>query len=69
MRNDIDLATMEGANETGRAATAALLEAAGSNATPPQMYKLYDPPEMEAEKAADRELYKQGLPNALDHEA
>ena len=29
VRNDIDLATMEGANETGRAATAALLEAVG----------------------------------------
>ena len=30
------------------------------------MYKLYDPPEFEGDKAADRELYKQGLPNALD---
>jgi uncharacterized protein with NAD-binding domain and iron-sulfur cluster len=68
VRNDIDLATMEGANETGRAATAALLDAAGSNAAPPQMYRLYDPPEMEAEKAADLELYKQGRPNALDVE-
>ena len=69
VRNDIDLATMEGANETGRAAVAALLEASGSKAKPPQMYKLYDPPEMEGEKAADRELFKQGLPNALDVEA
>ena len=69
VRNDIDLATMEGANETGRAAVAALLEASGSSAAPPQMYKLYDPPEMEGEKAADRELYRQGLPNALDVEA
>ena len=66
MRSDIDLATMEGANETGRAAVAALLDEAGSNAAPPQMYKLYDPPEFEAVKAVDRELYKQGLPNALD---
>ncbi len=30
------------------------------------MYKLYDPPEFEAAKAADRELYAQGQPNALD---
>jgi hypothetical protein len=30
------------------------------------MYKLYDPPEFEAAKAADAELYRQGLPNALD---
>ena len=66
VRSDIDLATMEGANETGRAAVAALLESAGSTATPPQMYRLYDPPEFEGLKAADRELYKQGLPNALD---
>ena len=69
VQNDIDLATMEGANESGRAATAALLEAAGSTAAPPQMYKLYDPPEFEAIKAVDRELYRQGLPNALDVEA
>ena len=69
VRSDIDLATMEGANETGRAAVAALLEASGSKAKPPQMYRLYDPPEMEGEKAADRELYRQGLPNALDVEA
>ncbi len=69
VRNDIDLATMEGANETGRAASAALMEASGSTAAPPQMYTLYDPPEMEGEKAADRELYRQGLPNALDVEA
>jgi uncharacterized protein with NAD-binding domain and iron-sulfur cluster len=57
VRTDIDLATMEGANESGRAATTALLHAAGSSAPPPQMYKLYDPPEMEPEKAADLELY------------
>jgi uncharacterized protein with NAD-binding domain and iron-sulfur cluster len=63
---DIDLATMEGANETGRAAVAALLDEAGSRAAPPQMYKLYDPPEFEGLKAIDRELYRQGLPNALD---
>ena len=31
------------------------------------MYKLYDPPEFEGAKAADRELYKAGQPNALDH--
>ena len=66
VQNDIDLATMEGANETGRAAVAALLEESGSTATPPQMYRLYDPPEFEAVKAVDRELYRQGLPNALD---
>jgi uncharacterized protein with NAD-binding domain and iron-sulfur cluster len=66
VQTDVDLATMEGANESGRAAVNALLEAAGSNAKPCTMYKLYDPPEFEAAKAADAELYRQGLPNALD---
>ncbi len=66
VQTDIDLATMEGANESARAAVNALLDAAGSKAQPCTMYKLYDPPEFEAAKAADRELYRQGLPNALD---
>jgi hypothetical protein len=57
---------MEGANESGRAAVNALLEASGSTATPVQMFKLYDPPEFEAAKAADRELFAAGQPNALD---
>jgi uncharacterized protein with NAD-binding domain and iron-sulfur cluster len=69
VRNDIDLATMEGANETGRLAVAGLLKAAGSNAQPPRTFRLYDPPEMEAEKAADLELYKRGQRNALDIES
>ena len=67
MQTDIDLATMEGANESGRAAVNALLEVSGSKAKPVTMYKLYDPPEFEGAKAADRELYKAGQPNALDH--
>ncbi len=66
VQTDIDLATMEGANESGRAAVAALLDAAGSNAAKPKMYTLYDPPEFEAAKQADKLLYAQGLPHALD---
>ena len=66
VQTDIDLATMEGANESARAAVAALLDASGSKKAPPTMYKLYDPPEMEAVKRADAELYKAGQPNALD---
>jgi len=67
VQTDIDLATMEGANESGRAAVNAILEAAGSKADPVPMFRLYDPPEFEALKAADRELFKAGQPNALDH--
>ncbi|MGH3948848.1 MAG: hydroxysqualene dehydroxylase [Pseudonocardiaceae bacterium] len=66
VRCDVDLATMEGANETGRAAVNALLDAAGSNAEQAAMYTLYDPPEFEAFKRADAELFRAGLPNAFD---
>ncbi|HKP89908.1 MAG TPA: FAD-dependent oxidoreductase [Thermoleophilaceae bacterium] len=67
VRTNIDLATMEGANESGRAAVNALLDAAGSKAAPARMYELYDPPEMEPLKRMDAELYRLGQPNALDH--
>src|SRR4051794_19755827 len=66
VQTDIDLATMEGANESGRAAVAALLHAAGSNAEPPRMYKLYEAPELAEVKAVDAQRYRDGQPNALD---
>jgi uncharacterized protein with NAD-binding domain and iron-sulfur cluster len=66
VQTDIDLATMEGANESARAAVNALLDTVDSNAERATMYKLYDPPEFEAAKQADAELYRQGRPNALD---
>ncbi len=67
VQTNIDLATMEGANESGRAAVNALLEQSGSKAAPVTMYQLYDPPEFAAAKQADAELFKAGQPNALDH--
>ena len=66
VQTDVDLATMEGANESGREAVNRLLEASGSNAAPAAKYQLYDPPEMEGAKRADAELYRAGRPNALD---
>jgi uncharacterized protein with NAD-binding domain and iron-sulfur cluster len=66
VQTDVDLATMEGANESGRAAVNALLDAAGSGADRVRMFRLYDPPEYAAAKAVDAELYKAGRPNALD---
>jgi uncharacterized protein with NAD-binding domain and iron-sulfur cluster len=66
VQTNVDLATMEGANESGRSAANALLEASGSKAKPAAMYKLYVPPEFEASKQADAELYRRGQPNALD---
>ena len=66
VQTDIDLATMEGGNESGRAAVAALLHEAGSTAEPPTMYKLYEPPEFAAVKAVDAQRFRDGQPNALD---
>jgi uncharacterized protein with NAD-binding domain and iron-sulfur cluster len=67
VQTNIDLATMEGANESGRAAVNALLDAAGSKKPPVKMFELYDPPEFAAAKQADAELYRAGQPNVLDH--
>ena len=66
VQTDVDLATMEGANESGRAAVNALLETSGSNAEPAAMFKLYDPPEFEPAKRIDAELFRAGRPNLLD---
>ncbi len=66
VRTDIDLATMEGANESARTAVNAILDQTGSKAEPAATYRLYDPPEFELLKQVDAQLYKAGLPNALD---
>ena len=65
VQTDIDLATMEGANESARVATNAILDAADSNAERATMYKLYDPPEFAALKKVDAALYKRGQRNVL----
>ena len=66
VRTDIDLATMEGANESGRAATNAILDAADSNAERATMYKLYDPPEFAALKKIDARRFKRGQRNLFN---
>jgi uncharacterized protein with NAD-binding domain and iron-sulfur cluster len=66
VQTDVDLATMEGANESGRAAANALLDASGSKAKPAATYRLYDPPEFEPAKRVDAELFRNGQPNLLD---
>jgi uncharacterized protein with NAD-binding domain and iron-sulfur cluster len=66
VQTHIDLATMEGAHESARAATNALLEASGSSAAPCKIVPRYKPPEFEAAKAIDRQRYAAGLPHALD---
>ncbi|MGE4428967.1 MAG: FAD-dependent oxidoreductase [Solirubrobacteraceae bacterium] len=66
VQTNIDLATMEGANESARAAVNALLDAADSNAERCRMYQLYRAPEFEALKAIDATLYAAGQRNLLD---
>ena len=66
VQTNIDLATMEGGNEAGRAAVNSLLEASGSHETKVRMFELYKPPELAALKVADNALYEAGLKNALD---
>jgi uncharacterized protein with NAD-binding domain and iron-sulfur cluster len=66
VQTDIDLATMEGANESGRAAVNGLLDTTGSKAARVRRYKLYDPPEFEAAKRIDRRRYAAGQRNLLD---
>lgn len=66
VRTNVDLATMESANESARAAVNGLLDAAGSNAERAPMYQLYRPPEFEPLKEADAQLFAAGLPNAFD---
>jgi uncharacterized protein with NAD-binding domain and iron-sulfur cluster len=65
-RTNVDLATMEGANESGRQAANAILDESGAAGTPAPIYTMYRPPEWEPLKVADRALYKLGLKNAFD---
>ncbi|MEN8654533.1 FAD-dependent oxidoreductase [Streptomyces sp. 21So2-11] len=62
----IDLATMEGANASARAAVNALLDRAGSTAARCKVTPLFRPPAIEFLKRHDRTRYRLGLRNALD---
>jgi uncharacterized protein with NAD-binding domain and iron-sulfur cluster len=66
VKTDINLATMEGTNEAGRAAVNAILERSGSSASPVELYDLYQPREFAPVYADDDRRYALGLPNAYD---
>lgn len=66
VRTDVDLATMEGANESARRAVNALLDADNSGAERCRIWELYRPPEMEPLKRVDEVRYRLGLPNTFD---
>ncbi|MFC6014565.1 hydroxysqualene dehydroxylase [Nocardia lasii] len=66
VRTDVDLATMEGANESARAAVNALLDVAGSSAPRCRTFQLRRTPELEPLRAVDTDRYARGLPNMFD---
>ncbi|GAA3298352.1 hypothetical protein GCM10020295_33620 [Streptomyces cinereospinus] len=66
VRTDVDLASMEGANESARLAVNALLDADRSDAERCRVWELYRPPELEPLKRVDALRYRLGLPNTFD---
>ncbi len=66
VRTNIDLATMEGANESGRRVTNAILDAADSPAPPAVVHPLWELPLFDPLKQIDRDRYRAGLPHILD---
>ncbi|MFD7230009.1 FAD-dependent oxidoreductase [Streptomyces sp. NPDC059881] len=66
VRTDVDLATMEGANESARRAVNALLDRDGSDAPRCAVWELYRPPELEPLKRVDEVRFRLGLPNTFD---
>lgn len=66
VRTNIDLATMEGANEAARDAVNALLDVAGSNAPRCHKFVLYRACELDPLRRLDADRHAAGLPNLLD---
>lgn len=66
VRTNVDLATMEGANEAGRQATNALLARSGSSAAPASIGTLWQPAELQPLFDLDRARYQAGQPNVFD---
>ncbi|WP_280383026.1 hydroxysqualene dehydroxylase [Nocardia wallacei] len=66
VQTDFDLATMEGANEAGRRAVAAILDASGSPAARPQLFTRESIPALEPFRRADAARYRAGQPNLFD---
>ncbi|MFI1464994.1 hydroxysqualene dehydroxylase [Nocardia carnea] len=66
VRTNIDLATMEGANESARAAVNAILDVTGSDAPRCRTYTLYRAVELEPLRQADAADFAAGRPNRFD---
>jgi len=66
VRSNIDLATMEGANESGRRVANAIMDRTDSPAERATIYPLWEPALMEPLKTVDRDRWRQRLPHILD---
>ncbi|MBF6330699.1 hydroxysqualene dehydroxylase [Nocardia transvalensis] len=66
VRSHIDLATMEGANESGRAAANAILDANDDPSPRAAIFPLVSPPIFESAKRIDADRYRAGLPHILE---
>jgi 15-cis-phytoene desaturase len=65
VRTHTDLATMEGANEAARRAVNAIIERAGSAASPCEVFPLREPRIFDALKRWDRSRYAKGKPHFM----
>jgi uncharacterized protein with NAD-binding domain and iron-sulfur cluster len=63
---NIDLATMEGANEAGRQAVNAILDRSNSHTPKVTIGTLWEPPQYDSAKQIDAQRYDAGQPNPLD---
>lgn len=66
VRTNVNLATMEGANEAGRAAANGVLAASSSAQPRAPVRTLYQPPEFKPFWDLDDQRYERGLPNQFD---
>ena len=65
-RTNIDAATMDGANESGRRAANAVLRAADSSAPCVRIYDLYRQPAFDGPKRGDQARFRRGQPHVLE---
>ena len=66
VKADINLATMEGANEAGRKAANGILEASGVNEPPAKLFKMYLPNEFKVFYDEDDRRFDRGEANIFD---
>src|SRR4029077_5074322 len=66
VRTYTDIASMEGACESGRRAANVILARSRSNATPVPVWTLQEPKEFEPWKQLDAELFRTGKPHIFE---